>query len=174
MNHKVTSKEEILNKTLDIAKAEGIDNVSIRKLAKACGIGVGSMYNYYPDKSALIAAVSEHFWDIILLDQDKIYRPGLGFTMFLEQYYIFLYARLSKYDSSWLKAMQKSTKLAAIELFKNVLEEDDRVKESIWNIELNQDTFLEYIFTNIIALLRAGENNCRFFIFLLEHLLYDV
>lgn len=174
MNHKVTSKEEILQKTLDIAMAEGIDNVSIRKLAKACGIGVGSMYNYYPDKKTLISAVSEHFWDIIMQDQEKIYRPGMGFTMFLEQYYIFLYSRLSQYDSSWLKKMQGSTKNEAINLFKQVLGEDSRVKEFIWNIELNQDTFCEYVLTNIVALLRAGENNCRFFVFLLEHLLYDV
>jgi hypothetical protein len=27
--------------------------------------------------------------------------------------------------------------------------------------------------TNLMALLQAGENNCRFFLFLLEHLLYD-
>ena len=51
---------------------------------------------------------------------------------------------------------------------------DKRIWYAIWNMELNQDTFVDYVFVNLMALLQAGENNCRFFIFLLEHLLYDV
>ena len=54
-----------------------------------------------------------------------------------------------------------------------VLEEDDRVIGSIWNMELNQNAFCEYVLNNIVALIRNGESNCRFFILLLEHLLYD-
>ena len=91
MRQKVTSREKILDAAMGIAVREGVDHVSIRKLAKSCGIGLGSMYNYYPDKEALIRAVSETFWDRILSDQDKLFRSGMGFTVFLEQYYGFLY-----------------------------------------------------------------------------------
>lgn len=174
MNKKVTTKEAILEHALNIAKREGVDNVSIRKLAKECGIAVGSMYNYYPDKQTLIAAVSENFWGVILKNQDQLYREGMGFTFFLEQYYMFLYAKLADYDNGWLKEMDRGTKTAAVLLFRRAVDNDDRINRSIWNIELNPDAFCEYVFTNIIALLRAGENNCRFFVFLLEHLLYDV
>ena len=62
---------------------------------------------------------------------------------------------------------------SAIPIMRKVLDGDMRINGSIWNIELNEDAFCEYVFINIMALLRAGENNCRFFIFLLEHLLYD-
>jgi len=61
-----------------------------------------------------------------------------------------------------------------IQLLREVLDQDERINPSIWNMELNQDAFVEYVFVNLMALLQAGENNCRFFIFLLEHLLYDV
>ena len=174
MKQKVTTREAILEHALAIAKREGLAQVSIRKLAKECGIAVGSMYNYYPDKQTLINAVSQDFWSTLIKDQDRLYREGMGFTFFLDQYYMFLYAKLSDYDRSWLKEMDQGTKNQTVLLFKSVLDNDDRVNQSIWNMELNQDIFCNYVLTNIIALLRAGENDCRFFVFLLEHLLYDV
>jgi hypothetical protein len=58
-------------------------------------------------------------------------------------------------------------------MLRDVLDKDRRVRGSIWNLELNEDAFCSYVMTNLMALLQAGENNCRFFLFLLEHLLYD-
>ena len=173
MKQSVTTKEEILEHALNIAIEEGVDKVSIRKLAASLNIAVGSMYNYYKDKEALMTAVSEHFWNNILKDQEQLFRPGMGFTMFLEQYYGFLYGRLYRHDISWLSAMDETTKDQALGLFMRVLEADERVIGSIWNMELNQKAFFEYVLNNIMALIRTGESNCRFFIFLLDHLLYD-
>ncbi len=173
MRQKVTSREQILDAAMEIAVKEGVDQLSIRKLAKACGIAVGSMYNYYPDKETLVSEVAEVFWDRLLNDQEKLYRRGMEFTTFLEQYYSFLYGRLALYDTSWLSTMNGRTKKdEAIQLFLEVLKADRRIDLSIWNMELNEDAFVEYVFVNLTALLQAGENNCRFFIFLLEHLLY--
>lgn len=176
MRQKSTSREEIEKAALEIAVRDGIDQVSVRKLARACGIAVGSMYNYYPDKDALIDAVAETFWENIMQDQEKLYRRGMGFTAFLEQYYSFLYSRLLRYDKSWLVQMnsRKPKMKEAMELFRQVLEDDARVNPAIWNMELNQESFLKYVFVNLTALLQAGEKNCRFFIYLLEHLLYGV
>lgn len=173
MKQRVTTKEEILEHALNIAIEEGVDQVSIRKLAASLNIAVGSMYNYYKDKEALMTAVSEHFWNNILKDQEQLFRSGMGFTMFLEQYYGFLYGRLYRHDISWLSAMDETTKDQALGLFMRVLEADERVIGSIWNMELNQNAFCEYVLNNIMALIRTGESNCRFFIFLLDHLLYD-
>lgn len=175
MRQKVTSREEIKDEALKIAVRDGIDRVSVRKLAEACGIGVGSMYNYYPDKESLIEAVSEAFWEDILRDQERLYRRGTEFTSFLEQYYGFLYSRLLNYDKNWLSRLSGSSSQmrAAMELLRRVLGEDHRINPAIWNMELNQEAFLRYVFVNLTALLQAGEKNCRFFIYLLEHLLYD-
>jgi len=172
MQERVTSKEEILEHALEISKRDGVDALNIRKLAKECGIAIGSVYNYYPNKQSLIKAVSADFWGDILKNQDKLHREGMGFTYFLEQYYLFLYNRLLEFDKSWLDELDRDTQQAAIMLFDKVLSEDVRVNRSIWNMELNQEVFCDYVFKNIIALLRAGESHCRFFIFLLEHLLY--
>lgn len=175
MNHRVIARDQILEKAMEIALREGVDHVSIRKLASACGIAVGSVYNYFPNKEALIAAVAEQFWSAILTDQEKLYRKGMSFTAFLEQYYSFLYGRLAQYDKSWLVQISgRESEQSVIRLLKRVLLSDRRVNGSIWNMELNEDAFCRYAVINLMALLQVGESNCRFFIFLLEHLLYDV
>lgn len=175
MRQKVTSREQILQVALQIALREGIDKVNIRKLARECQIAIGSMYNYYSNKDALIKAVAETFWETILKDQEMLYRKGMTFTMFLEQYYQFLYGRLSRYDSGWLSSMNGRIpqKKEAVALLRKVLENDSKINPSIWNMELNQEAFVDYVFSNLIALLQTGESNCRFFLYLLEHLLYD-
>ena len=169
----VTTKETIVEKAMEIAKREGVDQVNVRKLAAACNMAVGSMYNYFPDKEAVIVAISELFWKELLCDQEKVYRRGMSFTQFLDQYYSFIYGRLKQYDRSWLKVISgRTSELEALLLFRSVLAADTRINASIWNMELNEDAFCDYVFRNIMALLKAGETNCRFFIFLLEHLLY--
>lgn len=174
MNHKVSSKEQILEKTMEIAMREGVDKVSIRKIASSCGIAIGSIYNYYANKDAVVEAAAEQFWEGILDNQDKLYRRGMGFTMFLEQYYSFLYGRLAQYDKSWLMEMSGiKSEQRVLDMLKKVLLSDTQVNQSIWNMELNEDAFCRYVLINLMALLQAGENNCRFFLFLLEHLLYE-
>lgn len=174
MNRRVTSTEEILEVALLIAKKEGVDKLSIRKLASACGIAVGSVYNYYPDKESLVTALAETFWNHIFSDQDKLYRQGMGFTQFLEWYYSYLYTKMSPYDSSWVRELEgKIPSEKTVELFMQILKQDKDVNNSIWNMEFQPEIFCNYVFTNVMALLQSGESNCRFFIYLLENLLYQ-
>lgn len=173
MNHKVTSTDEILEKALLIAKKEGVDKLSIRKLASACGIAVGSVYNYYPDKDALVTALAETFWNNIFSDQDRLYHHGMGFTQFLEWYYSYIQAKMSPYDSSWVRELEGKIPMdQTVNLFMQILKEDEKVNDSIWNMDFQPENFCRYVFTNIMALLQSGESNCRFFIYLLENLLY--
>lgn len=53
-------------KLLDEARRQiaqsGYSNVTIRSVAAACGVGVGTVYNYYPSKDALLAAYMLEDW----------------------------------------------------------------------------------------------------------------
>ncbi|MBE5888968.1 MAG: TetR/AcrR family transcriptional regulator [Lachnospiraceae bacterium] len=174
MNKRCTTTDIILEQALQIAKKEGIDKLSIRKIASACGIAIGSVYNYYPDKDALVTAVAESFWNNIFSDQEKLYRTNMRFTRFLEQYYSYLYAKMSPYDRSWVRDLEgKIPMQETMKLFQKVLKEDERVNPSIWNMEFLPEIFCQYVFKNIMALLQSGETNCRFFIYLLDNLLYE-
>ena len=163
-----------LEKALLIAKREGVDKLSIRKIATSCGIAVGSVYNYYPDKDALVTAVAESFWNRIFEDQEKLYQPNIRFTRFLQQYYSYLYAKMSPYDRSWVHDLEEKIPMQeTMRLFEKIVKEDEGINPSIWNMEFSPESFCQYVFKNIMALLQSGETNCRFFIYLLDNLLYE-
>ena len=62
MNAMVTSKEEILTAGRELIRREGWNAVNIRSIAAACGVSVGSIYNYFPSKAVLMTAVVESIW----------------------------------------------------------------------------------------------------------------
>ena len=62
MNALVTSKEEILEASRELIRQKGWSAVSIRSVAAACGVSVGSIYNYFDSKAALVGAAVESVW----------------------------------------------------------------------------------------------------------------
>lgn len=62
MNTVVTSKEEILKASRELIRTQGWDAISIRSVAAACGVSVGSIYNYFDSKAALVEATVESVW----------------------------------------------------------------------------------------------------------------
>ena len=62
MNTIVTSKEEILKISRQIIQQQGCSAINIRSVAAACGVSVGSIYNYFGSKAALIGATVESVW----------------------------------------------------------------------------------------------------------------
>lgn len=62
MNTVVTSKEEILKTSRELMQQQGWSAVNIRSVAAACGVSVGSIYNYFASKTELVGAVVESVW----------------------------------------------------------------------------------------------------------------
>lgn len=62
MNTAVTSKEEILKASRELIQKQGWSAINIRSVAAACGVSVGSIYNYFDSKAALVGAAVESVW----------------------------------------------------------------------------------------------------------------
>ena len=62
MNKVVTSKDEILRRSRELIRERGLPAISIRSVAAACGVSVGSVYNYFGSKAALVRAAVESVW----------------------------------------------------------------------------------------------------------------
>lgn len=72
MNTVVTSKEDILKASRNLIQKQGWSAVSIRSVAAACGVSVGSIYNYFDSKAALVSAAVESIWcEIFHCQKDK-------------------------------------------------------------------------------------------------------
>lgn len=78
MNPVVTSKEAILQVCRKITAERGLTALSMRTVAAELGIGLGTLYNYFPDKDALLLATVESVWtDIVHGGQPCV--PSLPF-----------------------------------------------------------------------------------------------
>lgn len=68
-NRPVISKEQILEAAYEIATTKGLGALSIRAVAAACGVAVGTVYNSYPTKSDLVNDVVGRFWQRAFSDR---------------------------------------------------------------------------------------------------------
>src|SRR5947209_7244958 len=55
--------DAILRATARILVKEGYDRASTNKIAVAAGVSIGSLYQYFPSKEALVAALVEQHMD---------------------------------------------------------------------------------------------------------------
>jgi AcrR family transcriptional regulator len=56
-------KERLISEAQKQIEANGYGAVTIRSVAKSCGVGVGTVYNYFPSKEALIATHLLEDWN---------------------------------------------------------------------------------------------------------------
>ena len=57
--HHGALRETLLTATLELIEAEGIGAVSLRKVARAAGVSPGAPYHHFPDRAALLTALSD-------------------------------------------------------------------------------------------------------------------
>lgn len=69
----IDRRAKILAKTREIIRKTGTPNVSVRELAKSCGVSVPTIYNQFKSKENLIMMA----WDVILRDYFEQYEPPL-------------------------------------------------------------------------------------------------
>ena len=65
VNTVVTSKEAIMKTCRDMVSERGLSALDMRSVAKACHVALGSLYNYFPSKDALVTATIESVWQDI-------------------------------------------------------------------------------------------------------------
>ncbi len=63
MRKKAVTKEMIVKQGLTIIEMEGIEQCSVRKMAKELGIGVGTIYNYFESHDAFILEAFNMSWN---------------------------------------------------------------------------------------------------------------
>ncbi len=55
-------RQLILEEAKKILYSEGYSKLSMRSISKACGIALGTIYNYYPTKHDLVAGMISDYW----------------------------------------------------------------------------------------------------------------
>ncbi len=185
MNTIITSKEAILETSRKLIQEKGWAAISIRSVAQACNISVGSVYNYFDSKSELIAATVESVWcDIFHIPDGRA--SFQQFTDCIEWAYESMRRGNEKYPgffsmhsmsfvgedkSSGQELMAKSWKHIQ-EGFYLVLTRDEKVNTAVFDEVFTPRKFVEIIFSLIISSLLRQDYDCSGIVKMAERLLY--
>lgn len=186
MNKADISKDKIIETSINLLKESRDTDLNMRKVAVKCNVSVGTIYNYFPDKSQLMLSVIEEVWKKAfsweLFQEDT----SLGTPAYIGRIYSKVYVAQKDYYNFFMihrnlmdqagRLQGKSSMLSYIGQVKAVisrtLAQDKRVKDQIWSEEFTPDGMADFIFQQITMLLARDEENCDFLVRLLEKCLY--
>lgn len=90
-------RETILEKGKEMLLEESYRDFSIRRLAKNCGLGLGTLYNYFENKEDLIYHIFLSDWEITMELADKMKKEQLPVREKLRSIYLSLDTFVSQY-----------------------------------------------------------------------------
>ena len=95
-------KQLILNKSREILYNEGYLNLNMRNVAKKCGIALGTIYNYYPTKKALVLDMMTIYWKDFLALAESTAESDEPFYDKLKNIYCKLNDFIKTFKQLWL------------------------------------------------------------------------
>ena len=106
MPRQLASTEMILDAATALAREHGLDSISIRGVATASGMSVGTIYNYFPSRDELVAAAAERLFSDAFREGFCHASAEEGYLAYCERLYASLRERLSGDGSDWLRQLQ--------------------------------------------------------------------
>lgn len=184
LHKSVTSREALLSAAKEITYGQGLSALSIRAVAAKCGVAVGSIYNYFPTKADLIAAVIEAFWQSVVHRERCVPMPGESFPTFVGRLYGNLAHNLVDFRSGWLvqiSALSAQERQRGRELEARCFDHMKRGLEAallssgttgpLLMCDEDRAAFVQFVFSSLLSLLRCGAPDCAYFQRVLEVLL---
>jgi AcrR family transcriptional regulator len=185
INTIVTSKEEILAACREIVSQEGLPALNMRAVAKKCGVALGSLYNYFPNKEELVLETIGSVWrDIFRMDGGcgaASSFPGYVAWIFesvrqgAEEYPNFFTAHSLSFASEGKGRAKKTMDryLAHIQAgMAEALRNDPRVRKDAFSDDFPAPDFLEFVLTGAIALLLQQKKDCRVLLEMIKKTIY--
>ena len=186
MPKQVIDPGKLVSQAYAIASRDGISALSVRKVASACGIAVGSVYGYFPTKADLTAAVLTRFFEENLSDELCAVRPGERFTSYVRRFREALCAARSDMSVDWFAEMRRlpSSEQEALEAVRapmlthierglaRVLEMDEAVDRSRLVGPLSSGSLARLTLRALFASLME-DTECETLFALLDASLYD-
>ena len=105
--HHGNLREELIEKGIELINEVGEEKLSLRRIAKMCGVSNAAPYTYFKKKSDLLEAMSDYIWKILAMElaktrkkyensEDLLVKLGKTYVMFFcenHKYYYFIISR---------------------------------------------------------------------------------
>lgn len=184
----VITSEEILEQAYQLACEQGLRSLSIRSIAAACDVSVGTVYNSYASKTELINDVVGMFWQRAFSETMKTLaaHEGNDFISFCEALSQSLKSALKEFRKDFLSdlsALSESDRLSAQKReqqsfiharagIKQVLLGDPRIKQDQLTGALTPDALAALIWETLIDSARDDMDYDKTLLELLRAALY--
>ncbi|MEG0070916.1 MAG: TetR/AcrR family transcriptional regulator [Raoultibacter sp.] len=182
----IIDKQVIQDAAYDIAESEGLNALSIRSVATACGVSVGSIYNYYPTKDDLLIDIIARFWGTAFRNDMCRPKPGENFVSYVERAFVAMKEALADFRTDWLPqisslslggitAGKKRESMAFDHIsngFVRVFEADSAVLPGRLK-GIDSERLCYFVTRAMLAALRDGRQNCDVLLALLRAALYE-
>lgn len=181
----IISKEKILNESRDLVAKEGLDALSIRKLAKKSGVAVGTIYNYFSSKDDLMISTIESVWEDIfrIEDQDQEVDDFLKYlsdifthlSLGIEKYPNFFTIHSLSFKSQSIGKAKDSMATYIEKLRENliyILEKDPNIKENAFADDFTKDDLVQFILSTSLCFIVDKNYNKDLLLKIVEKTLY--
>ena len=152
-------RERLLAEAKRQVSEEGYSSMTIRSVATACGVGVGTVYNYFPSKDMLVASFMLEDW---LLCVERIKEGTEHATNEKEALYC-MYQNLlkykEKYDNLFKDENAEASYVASSMQRHHMLREQLAETIKIWTCKqdkVNPDFLAAFVAENMLALSMEG------------------
>ena len=179
-------KDAELRKTLlscarSIECSEGVDAISIRRLAAEANIAVGTVYNYFESKQEVLLVLTEEYWkDTLIQMQERI--SDERFSDQLGEMIAFLRSRMNDCAVILMRGLRDDVETGRIRMASmhrvlrktlvDRLDRDSSIAQSVWTDVFTKESFADFTMTNILALLQQKEENADTFLEIVRRTLY--
>jgi AcrR family transcriptional regulator len=172
-------REIIYNTAKDIIMNKNIDHFSIRMISKKCNIGIGTIYNYYGNKEAILLDITKELW---LSYIEEITKNGDGFDSFIDwvkyiynrlEFYSqkFNYVILSRELTSGFYLEGKSSHTESQEILVRIIAE--KLSDYYKYNEVTLESYSNFIANNLKALISQESYDVESFFYVLNILLNE-
>ncbi|OUO90210.1 TetR family transcriptional regulator [Gordonibacter sp. An230] len=187
-NKPVISKQQILDAAFALASESGLAGLSIRDVARACNVAVGTVYNSYPTKNDLVNDVVGRFWNEALADRMPHAVAGDDFVCFCQELARQLSEALAKFRDDWLVEIaaldaqglataRKREEACFAHIRRGLemaLERDPRVLRDRLRGALAPEPLCAFVWDSMLLSIKHGDPSCRTLFALIRSTAYEI
>ncbi len=174
-------RKTLLSSARNIECSEGVDAISIRRLASEANIAVGTVYNYFDSKQEVLLALTEEYWKETLTQmRDRI--TDERFSEQLGEMIAFLRSKMNDCAVILMRGLRDDLETGRIrmasmhrvlrQMLVDRIERDSTISQGLWTETFTKEAFADFVLTNILALLQQKEESETAFLEIVRRTLY--
>lgn len=186
MKKQAITKDYLISIIQEIVLQDGLDALSIRGLAEKANVSVGSVYNYFESKEAMIMAFVHFTWLEYFQKPLLQFEEYDNYSKLIQDVFTLVSTNANQYHTIFasyyrsftpeIKEQARSHKRKDFKvlyhIFIEVLKRDPNVDHSIWNERLTQEGFNQFVIHSLLDSIRFENQNIEILIELVNMILY--